>query len=710
MGSGFPATFPPLRTLEAVGARLPTQMTSFVGRSEVEAVSRQLGSARLLTLTGPGGTGKTRLSIEVATAMAPRFSDGTFFVPLESVSDPDLVASEIATVLGVAAVTESPLDRVVAHLRDRSVLLVLDNLEQVVEARTTVSRILSDCPAVSILATSRIALEVYGEQAFPVPTLSLPRTGSSDVADVSTSEAVRLFVERAVAARPDFALTAGNASAVADIVTSLDGLPLAIELAAARLRMLPVEAIRDRLGDRLALLTGGARDLPERQRTLRGAIEWSHGLLDEPDRRLFARFAVMAGGATIEHTERICGPASDLGREVFDGIGSLSQQSLLSIIDHPEGPRCTMLMTIREFAEDRLAASAEADIIARRHAETYLALCEDAAPQLLGPQGQAWNDRLEREHENFRAALDWIVRDRQAELGLRMVTALWRFWQVRGHLIEGHERTHAVLALPEVATQDAALRSRAEAAAGGICYWLSRPESTHRHYAAALAAAREAGDTKLLADALYDYGFAAVPDATHQRHRYVTGRASFEESLALYRDLDDQAGIASTTWALSMSMAAMGEREAGAALAARSLELSHELGDPFRIGWAAHLVGLNKLALGQSDEARPYLREALGIFRASGDQTGVLLLLVDVAALAQQNGEMAQSWRLIGGADRIRVEDGVDLFTEVDQAAFLGWDVRIVPETAQERRWFDAGADVPRETIIAEASSYLGDA
>ncbi len=640
---GVLAAFPHLRTLEAVGARLPTQVTSFVGRSEVEPVQDLLASARLVTLTGPGGTGKTRLSIEVAATVAPRFPDGTFFVALDSVTDPVLVASELATVLGLSTGTESPLDRVVAHLRERSVLLVLDNLEQVIEAGATVSRLLSECKRVTVLATSRIPLSISGEHVFPVPALSLPAPDRLGVADVATSEAVRLFVERAMAARPDFTLTAANTPAVADIVTRLDGLPLAIELAAARLRMLPVEALRDRLGHRLTLLTSGARDLPERQRTLRGMIEWSHDLLDDPDRRLFARFAVIAGGATIEDTERICGPATELGREVFDGVNSLSQQSLLRILDEAGSPRCAMLATIREYADERLAASQEAETIARRHAEAYLALAEDAAPHLLGTQGQPWNDRLEREHDNLRAALDWIVRTDEGQLGLRMVAALWRFWQVRGHLIEGHERTHRVLALPSAPAQEAALRARAEGAAGGISYWLSRPNSTHRHYAAALVAAREAGDRKLLADALYDFGFAAEPGVTHQQQRYAAGRAPFEESLALYRELDDRAGIASSTWALAMSMAAVGDREAGAVLAEQSLELSRELGDPFRTGWAAHLVSLNKLALGLPEESLPYLREAFRIFQAAGDQTGILLLLVDISALAQQRGHVAQA-------------------------------------------------------------------
>ncbi len=706
-GGGLQATFPALRTLEAVGARLPTQLTSFVGRTEVEAVSRLLASARLVTLTGPGGTGKTRLSIEVAAAVASRFDGGVFFVPLDTVSDPELVASEVATVVGAAGGTDDPLERLVAHLRDRAVLLVLDNLEQVVEARTTVSRLLTDCPKLTVLATSRIPLSVYGEHEFQVPTLSLPRVGSEAVSDVAASEAVRLFVERAMAARPDFTLTDANAPAVAEIVARLDGLPLAIELAAARLRILPVEALRDRLGDRLALLTSGARDLPERQRTLRGAIEWSHDLLDDPDRRLFARFAVMAGGATLEHAERVCGPASELGREVFDGIDSLSQQSLLMLGDDAGSPRCTMLVTIREYAAERLAASGEADTVERRHAETYLALIEEAAPHLLGPEGQTWNDRIEHEHDNLRSALHWIVRSDEGELGLRMIAAMWRFWQVRGHLLEGHELAHAVLDLPSVPAQDASLRSRAEAAGGGISYWLGRPESTHRHYSAALAAAREAGDRKLLADALYDFGFAASPDTGSQLKRYRQGRPWFEESLGLYRELDDRPGIASATWALSMALAADGDQEAAARMAEQSLDLSRELGDPFRTGWAAHLVGLIRIAMGEPDEAPAYLRESLDIFRSTGDESGTLLMLIDVAALAEARGDRERQWRHIGAAARARDDTGVNLVDELSTADFLGVEVRINPETDEERAWFEAGRALTHEEALRAAQEDL---
>lgn len=706
-GPGMPADFPPLRTLRAMGARLPAQLTTFVPRVELATVSRLLGAGRLVTLTGPGGTGKTRLSIEVAAAVAPRFRDGTYFVPLEAIDEPGLVASEIASATSAAGGAVDPTERVMAHLADRTTLLVLDNFEQVIEAAATIGRMLGACPGLSVLATSRIPLRIYGEQEFPVPTLALPIGGASDVTQVTSSDAVRLFVERAMLAKADFSLTEQNAAVVAEIVTRLDGLPLAIELAAARMQILPVEALRDRLDDRLALLTSGARDLPERQRTLRGAIEWSHELLDEPERRLFARFSVMAGGGTLDQVEAVCGPASDLGRDVFDGISSLAEQSLIRIADESGTPRCSMLVTIREYAAERLAASGEAEAIARRHAGSYLALLEEAAPMLLGADGQRWNDRLEREHDNIRASLEWIVRSDEGELGLRMVAAAWRFWQVRGHLIEGDERTHAVLGLPSVIVQDPALRSRGESAAGGISYWRSRPEATYRHYSAALDAARETGDKKLLADALYDRGFAASPDAGDQLTRYRDGRPWFEESLAIYRQLKDSPGIASTTWALAMSLAAHEDLEASERLAVQSLELSRELGDPFRTAWAAHLVGLIRLQSNRLIDAGAAFAEALEIFRRSGDESGVILLFADIASLANRRGDYEIRWRLVGAALQWRDESGINLIDEVASGAFLGWDISFEAESDEESVWLERGRRLAREDAISAALEYL---
>lgn len=706
---GLKAEFPPLRTAGHGAAHLPAEVNSFVGRAEVEAVLRLTDSARLVTLTGPGGTGKTRLSRKVASEVAYRFDDGVYFVALDAVIDADLVASEIAATLSLAGGTNAPLERVLDYLRERNVLLVLDNMEQVIEAAADVARILKECARVSIVATSRIPLRIYGEREFAVPALATPTPGERlDPERAARFEAVRLFVDRAVDAQPDFRLDADNATVVGDIVARLDGLPLAIELAAARLRTLPLEALRTRLDSRLDALTGGARDVPKRQRTLRAAIDWSHELLDEPDRRLFARFSVMAGGAVLDQIEPTCGSTDEIGRELFDGLEGLSEHSLLYVDTQSSAdPRFAMLATIREYAHERLEASAEAELIRARHARAYLALAEAAAPHLLGPDGARWNDRLEVEHDNLRSALDWVVERDEAALGMRMVAALWRFWQVRGHLYEGDERVHAVLALPSAEERPAELRARAELAAGGIAWWRSDFEATHRHYAAALELARTTDDKPLLAEALYNAAFVLDPTETDTLQRYLLGRPLFEESLALYRELGDTGGVASCLWGLAFAAAAERDLDAALDLGSQSLELSRELDDPFRIGWAAHFVGLCSMVTGRPAAAAEMLGESLDIWTRAGDKSGMVLLVAAIATLAGTRGRAERQWRLLGAVDRLRVETGTDLVNQ--DIEILGWRPVSDPETDQQRAWFGSGGVLSMDDALALAREEVAE-
>src|SRR4051794_13943719 len=459
------ATFPPLRTLDMRPNNLPVQMTTFIGRAELATAKRLLAGTHLLTLTGPGGTGKTRLALQLAGEMTDEFPDGVYFVPLDTVTDAELVASAIAAALGIEAGTHPPLERVIAWGRNHKVLLVLDNFEQVVEGVDTVSRLLRELPDIRIVVTSRIPLHAYGEQEFQVPAMELPKPGATTVRELAHSEAVQLFVERAMAVRSDFKMTEANASDIAEIVRQLDGLPLAIELAAARVRLLPVAAIRSRIGERMALLVGGARDLPERQQTLRGAIDWSYQLLDEPDRTMFARFGVFNGGATFTAAEDVCG-GTDLGRDVLEALESLVDKSLVRTVpESMDDPRFAMLVTIREYALDRLAEMAEPERTPRRHAEHFTALAEEAREHLTGPDSRRWLDRLEKDHDNFRAAIDWAIAHDEKEIALRLGYALWRFWQIRGHLQEARARLDRILAMPGVENAPVALRARAEGAA-----------------------------------------------------------------------------------------------------------------------------------------------------------------------------------------------------------------------------------------------------
>jgi predicted ATPase/class 3 adenylate cyclase len=666
LGRGLSDKFPPLRTLDTKQNNLPLQLTSFVGRDELAAARAALAGTRLLTLTGPGGTGKTRLALQLAAEASDDFPDGVFFVALDSVRDPKLVPAVVGSTLGLAiGGLVDPLDALVDHLRDRHVLLVLDNFEQVVDAATDVGRLLRETPLIKVIVTTRIVLRISGEQEFPVPPLGLPPESSTALTaeQAARYEAVRLFVERAMAVQPSFALTDENAPAVVEIVQRLDGLPLAIELAAARTRVLAVSAIRARLDQHLSLLTGGARDLPARQQTLRGAIDWSYELLGEPDRRLFERFSVHAGGAFLTEVDTVCGPADELGEDVLDGLSSLAEKSLVKAgLDGHEDPRFAMLVTIRDYAHERLAASAEYEQLARRHAHTYLALVESVASELTGRRARELTDRLETDHDNLRVALDWAVQRGEVDFALRFVIAVWRFWQTRGHLNEARQRVDAILSMPGVDEQPADLLSRALAAAGGITYWQGDTHATHIHYTRALEVARTTGDKRLVAESLYNLGFAPIDSEHPIQEGFAAGKVIVEESLALYREIGDKKGIADASWGLSIGVASSGgDINEAIRHGDEALRLYRELDDPFGTGWASYMIGSLRVRDDPPEETEPYFREALSIFAAARDQSGVLLLLAAYYVLASRAGQTERSHRLGGAVERLREESGAGL-------------------------------------------------
>ena len=475
---GLPSVFPAPKTLEATPNNLPLQLTSFLGRQrEVDEVTALVNANRLVTLTGPGGTGKTRLALQVAAEASDRFPDGVYFVALEPITRSDLLLPTIAQAVGLVDAGAATVERLADHFGDRAFLLVLDNFEQVDEAAPLVGELLSRSAHLAILATSRSPLRVYGEREFPVPPLGLPDPRHlPDLEQFSQFESVALFVERAVAVRPDFAVDNQNAPAVAEICVKLDGLPLAIELAAARVRVLSPQAILDRLSDQLSLLSGGARDLPARQQTLRGAIAWSHDLLDEADRAAFACLSVFAGGSSLEAIELVC--FDDAARtSALDVVSSLVDKSLLREEQAPSGePRFRMLETIRQFAGEQLEARGERSEYRTRHADEVLSLVEAWAPDVLKADSRAYLDRYEMERDNIRAAVAWAIEIQATETALRLLAACWRYWQIRGYLMEARGLAEQILALPDARDFglpfDAALE-----AAGGIAYWQADQEA-----------------------------------------------------------------------------------------------------------------------------------------------------------------------------------------------------------------------------------------
>jgi predicted ATPase len=686
---------------------LPEQLTSFVGRAEVVEGRRLLAGTRLLTLTGPGGTGKTRLAVELASHVGDQFTDGVFFVALEAVRDPQLVPSAMVSALGLAVGvgrSGEPMERVVDYLRDRSALIVIDNFEQVVDGAPVVAELLREAGGVKAVITSRVPLRISGEQEFPIPPLSVPQDGSAKADALMRSEAVALFVQRATAARPDFQLTEDTAAVVAEIVRRLDGLPLAIELAASRLRAISVEALRDRLDRRLAVLTGGPRDRPTRQQTLRGAIEWSYELLEPADRELFERFGVFANAACLVEAEPVCGPPEELGEEVLDGLASLTEKSLLRPVPRAvEDPRFAMLATIREYATDRLAARPAAEELRRRHAETYLALVERSAAGLFGPRGRYVLDRLEEDHDNLRLALDWAVERGAVAIALRFVVSTWRFWQMRGHLDEGWDRVRGVLGMPGVEEQPLELRARALGAAGSVAYWRGLSTQAHEYYREALALARESGERSAIAEALNNFGFASRPDPSFGPRMTALGRPYFNEAADLYRELGDREGLASATWALAQSHVDASEFEAGAPLVAEALALYRETENQFGIGWSLFILGQAAFLAGRLDEAMPAIAEAMEVFARSGDVSGMVGCLLGVAIGARAVGDMDAHWRLGGAVTALTAKFGSALDnTSIEEYGFEPL-VRPAGDPAGQAAW-DAGASLTVDEAVAFAT------
>jgi predicted ATPase/class 3 adenylate cyclase len=694
---GLAADFPAPRTLDARPSNLPLQLTSFVGRDEVVAeVERLLGQTRLLTLTGPGGSGKSRLALRVAAELLTRFQDGSWFVDLAPVTDPALVPAVVANALGVPEEAGRPiLEGVKEHLRHRELLQVVDNFEQVVEAGPVIEELLTAAPKLRTMVTSRVVLSLRGEQEYAVPPLQVPDPErlSAGLPALGAVEAVRLFTERAAAANPRFALTEQNAPVVAAITARLDGLPLAIELAATRTKVLAPEQILSRLERSLSLLTSGARSLPERQRTLRAAIAWSYDLLDPAERRLFERLSVFTGGWSFESAEAVC-DLDELGLDALDGLTSLVDKSLVRRTEPPGQPsRFSMLETIREFGLERLEAGGDLEPTRRRHAEHFLGLAAEAEPHLTAEDQGVWLDRCEQEHANIRAALRWAIDRGDADAAQAAAGALWRFWQQRGHLEEGRRWLDETLAMASGRAPTAA-RAKALTGAGGVAWWTDQAAS-RAFYDEALAIERELGDPARLAEALYNDAFVFAAE-----HDQETAARLLEEALELFRRVGDERGVARV-----LTMQVVPDAMAGAwdRVVARLEEIAaiwRRLGDRLDLAFALIWLAFAYGRAGRRDDARAIALEALELFREADNPTGVALTFLDLAFLLTWEGRHEDAMRMAGASQHMRdlagggPAPGFGGMLEGDPAA----EARArLTEEAAERAWREGLAMRPEE-------------
>jgi predicted ATPase/class 3 adenylate cyclase len=702
VAEGLRQEFPALRSLGARPNNLPTPLTTFVGRRrELDAVLDAVREARLVTLTGPGGAGKTRLSIQAAHALLPEFEDGAFFVQLAPITDASLVLPTIAEAIGLRESTDRPLlGQLTEHVADLQMLLVLDNLEQVVDAAGDIGQLLTSTRHLRIVTTSREPLGLQGEREFPVPPLGMPDPDHlPSFENLDQFEAVALFIERAMAVHPGFAVTNENAPSVAEICSRLDGLPLAIELAAARTKILSPQEILKRLGDRLGFLTSAGRDRPDRQQTLRNAIDWSHDLLNEDERRVFAALSVFSRGFLMEAAEAVCGGGGD----VFELVASLVNKSLVRQVEGDTGEsRFLMLETIRDFAAERLGERADRDQIQSGHAAYFLELAERAAPNLFGADQGHWLSLLAAEHNNFRAALAWTEGSGNVELALRLAARLWRFWQMRGHLREGAERLAGVLAISETKNYPDA-RADALEAAGGVAYWMVDMDAARRSYAECLELRRAIGEPGGIAEALYNLAFPYL-NPTGEGEDVQKARELFDEALAIARTLDDEARVARILWGIGDLEYHLTHYAEAQPYLTEAMEAQRKLGDLFGLSWSLFLVGICELNLGREYEAEPHFRESLRLLSDAGDISGIALVVSGMAALAADRGENERAVRLSAAASAMeeQIGGGLSAANELRE----GWEDKrkeLMRDEAEYQRLWELGAAMSAEEAVAYA-------
>ena len=697
--------------------RLPAYLTPFIGRErEIDQATGllQRHDVRLLTLTGPGGIGKTRLALRLAAELETKFGSAIYFVPLSTVTDLDLVLPAIARAIEIPDIGGHSIPEVLKKsLRDRRVLLILDNFEHVIDAAAQVTDLMTHCPDLTVIVTSRVVLRVQGEQEFAVPPLATPARGPgrtwnvSPIAELTTHDAIALFVQRAQSVQPTFTLNDNNALAVAEICTRLDGLPLAIELAAARIKILTPSSLLTRLSNRLQVLTSGARDQPERLRTMRNAIAWSYDLLTPAEQALFQALSVFANDFTLEAAESVV-DQSEIPIDTLDGIASLVDSSLLRQIDQLPGERrFRMLSTIREFGLEQLAASGKETVTRRRHADWCLALAERVGPEIGGSNIEPWLN-LEREHDNLRAALTWLLAQGDTDACARIAFAIWAFWLCRSHFKEGRSWFERILEkMPDEPSVSLAhvmsLTALFTEAVGDFSLAQAQLEVS-------LRMAADLGDNASVGVATFTLGDVLVNIGEYDRAEPLIGSA-----IDNFREIDDHVWLVTAISLLGMIAHWRGDDERARSLVNEALTLSRERGFIWGIALCLNRLGRITSAGGDYAQAAQLHEESLTIWQQLGDYWRITRVLIDLADFASASGQLERAARLLGAAEALNEPLGVsDSFTDgrarsralavisknLDADTLAGaWQI------GRGMSWDEAMADATASTLIAQQSA-----